>query len=81
LLAQYGDRLGCVRYRYDAQRRRRFKRLRVAFVDVALPNRVKHGGGTWNPALRVWQLRYDRAVAFGLDSRIVDRPTVRGSIL
>ena len=25
LLAQYGDRLVCVRYRYDAQRRKRFK--------------------------------------------------------
>src|SRR3990167_7198550 len=25
LLAQYGDRLICVRYRYDAQRKKRFK--------------------------------------------------------
>jgi len=25
LLAQYGDRLVCVRYRYDAQRKKRFK--------------------------------------------------------
>ena len=27
LLAQYGDRLVCVRYRYDAQRKKRFKML------------------------------------------------------
>ena len=25
LLAQYGDHLVCVRYRYDAQRKKRFK--------------------------------------------------------
>jgi len=25
LLAQYGDRLVCVRYRYDAQRKKRFR--------------------------------------------------------
>ena len=96
LLAQYGDRLICVRYRYDAQRKKRFKTvellvaerdwepprtrfahdqivaLRVAFADVAVRDRVKKAGGTWNPARRVWQLRYDHVVALGLDSRIVD---------
>ena len=44
LLAQYGDRLICVRYRYDAQRKKRFKtvelvvaeRVRVAFADMPL---------------------------------------------
>jgi hypothetical protein len=35
LLAQYGDRLICVRYRYDA--------------EVAVRDRVKQAGGTWNP--------------------------------
>src|SRR5947209_9827850 len=96
LLAQYGDRLICVRYRYDAQRKKRFKTvelliaerdcepprprfahdqivgLRVAFADVAVRDRVKQAGGTWNPERRVWQLRYDRVVALGLNSRIVD---------
>ncbi len=86
LLAQYGDRLICVRYRYDAQRKKRFKtvellvaerdwqpraprfaphqtvELRVAFAEVAVRNRVKQAGGTWNPERRVWQLRYDRVV-------------------
>jgi len=81
LLAQYGDRLICVRYRYDAQRKKRFKTvellvaerdwepprprfahdqivgLRVAFADVAVRDRVKQAGGTWNPERRIWQLR------------------------
>ena len=98
LLAQYGDRLICVRYRYDAQRKKRFKTvellvaerdwepprprfafdqivgLRVAFAEVAVRDRVKQAGGTWNPDRRVWQLRYDRAAALGLHSRIVDEP-------
>jgi hypothetical protein len=76
LLAQYGDRLICVRYRYDAQPRPRFAHdqivgLRVAFADVAVRDRVKQAGGTWDPERRVWQLRYDRVVALGLNSRIV----------
>ena len=96
LLAQYGDRLICVRYRYDAQRKKRLKTvellvaerdwqpprprfahdqivgLRVAFADVAVRDRVKQAGGTWNPERRVWQLRYDRVVALGLNDRMVD---------
>jgi len=95
-LAQYGDRLICVRYRYDALREQRFKTvelvvaerdwepprprfahdqivaLRVAFTDVAVRERVKQAGGTWNPERRVWQLRYDRVVALGLNDRMVD---------
>ena len=98
LLAQYGDRRICVRYRYDAQRKKRFKTveflvaerdwepprprfapdqivaLRVAFADVAGRDRVKQAGGTWNPERRVWQLRHDRVVALGLNSRIVVEP-------
>jgi hypothetical protein len=98
LLARYGDRLICVRYRYDAERKKRFKTvellveernwqpprprfahdqivgLRVAFTDVAVRDRVKQAGGTWNPERRVWQLRYDRVVALGLKSSIVDEP-------
>jgi len=76
LLAQYGDRLICVRYRYYAQRKKRFKTvellvserewepprspfahdqivgLRVAFTEVAVRDRVKQAGGTWNPRRR-----------------------------
>ena len=48
--------------------------LSVAFADVAVRAWVKQAGGIWNPEWRVWQLRYDRAVALGLNSRIVDGP-------
>jgi hypothetical protein len=98
LRAQYGDRLVCVRYRYDAQRKKRLKpvelvvaerdwepprpppahdqivALRVAFAEVALRERVKQAGGHWNPDRKLWELRYDRAVALGLASRIVLEP-------
>jgi hypothetical protein len=92
-----------VRYRYDAQRKKRFKTvellvaerdweppsprlapdqivgLRVPFADVAVRNRVKQAGGTWNPQHRVWQLRYDRTIALGLEDRIVpDTGSERG---
>jgi hypothetical protein len=101
LLAQYGDRLICVRYRYDPARKKRFKTvellvaerdwdpppprfahhhivgLRVAFADVAVRDRVKQAGGTWNPERRVWQLRYDRVVALSLTGRIVAEPGIQ----
>jgi len=41
---------------------------------MAVRDRVKQAGGTWNPERRVWQLRYDRVVALGLHGRIVDEP-------
>ena len=96
LLAQYGDRLICVRYRYDVEKRKRFKTvdlvvaerdwhpppsrfapdqivgLRVSFAEVALRDRVKRAGGTWNPERKMWQLRYDRAAALGLTTRTID---------
>ena len=95
LLAQYGDRLICVRYRYDARRKKRLKTvellvaerdwepprprfahdqivgLRIPFADVAVRGRVKEAGGMWNPERRVWELRYDRAIALGPEDRIV----------
>jgi len=78
LLAQYGDRLICVRYRYDAQGKKRFKTvellgMRVAFAEMAVRDRVKQAGGTWNPERRLWQLRYDHVVALGLNHRIVNK--------
>jgi hypothetical protein len=33
LLAQYGDRLICVRYRYDAQRKKRFKTVELVVAE------------------------------------------------
>ena len=77
LLAQYGDRLICVRYRVWDPPRPRFARdqivgLRIAFAEAAVRDRVKQAGGTWNPERRVWQLRYDRVIDLGLSRRIVD---------
>jgi hypothetical protein len=45
--------------------------LRIPFADVAVRARVKEAGGTWNPERRVWELRYGRAIALGLEDRIV----------
>ncbi len=33
LFAQYGDRLLCVRYRYDAQRKKRFKTVELIVAE------------------------------------------------
>jgi hypothetical protein len=56
-----------------------FVALRVAFADAAVRNQVKQAGGTWNPDRRVWRLRYDRAIALGLQDRIVpDAGSERG---
>ena len=103
LLAQYGDRLVCVRYRYDPARRKRFKTIellvaecdwvpprpappadrlvpvRVAFAELAVRQQVNQAGGAWNPDRKVWELRYDRAIALGLEDRIVpDAGSERG---
>jgi len=48
--------------------------LRVAFAGMEVRDQVKQAGGSWNPERRVWQLPYDRVVALGLKSRIVDAP-------
>ena len=66
LLTQYGDRLICVRYRYDA--------LRAAFGEVAVRERVKQACGKWNRDRKVWELRYDQAAALELAGRIVQEP-------
>jgi len=95
LLPQYGDRLVCVRYRYDEQRKKRFKtveliveeddweapegqwaadrvvQLRVPWPEGEVRQRVKGAGGWWDPASRLWALRYDQVVALGLKDRIV----------
>src|SRR5713101_2184919 len=95
LLAQYGNRLVCVRYRYDEQQKKRFKtveliveesdwkpdacqrgaeslvHVRVAWPEVEMRRQVKGAGGKWNPQQGVWELRYDRVIALGLEERIV----------
>ena len=98
LQAQYGDRLLCVRYRYDRQLRKRYKTVeliveesewtppvesltaatlvgvRVEFKETELQRRVKAAGGKWNPARKLWELRYDKVVELGLKDRMV-KPT------
>jgi hypothetical protein len=100
LLAQYGTRLVCVRYRYDAQAKKRFTTvelivsegaweppphqpaaetvvsIRVALQEVALRQRVKRAGSRWNAVRRVWELRYDRVLALGLEERIVSGESI-----
>jgi len=49
--------------------------VRVAFKEVELQRRVKQAGGKWNPARRVWELRYDQVVALGLKDRL-EKPKV-----
>jgi hypothetical protein len=45
--------------------------LRVDFQETELQRRVKQAGGRWNSAKRVWEIRYDQAVALGLKKQIV----------
>jgi hypothetical protein len=45
--------------------------VRVEYGEVELGRRVKSAGGKWNPAKRVWEIRYDQAIALGLEERIV----------
>ena len=46
LLAQYGDRLTCARYRYDAQRKQRFKTVELL---VALASSTTRSSGYASP--------------------------------
>ena len=94
LCAEYGERLVCVRYRYDEVQRKRLKTVelivdeidweprgtkmrgetlvgvRVDWQELDLRDRVKTAGGRWDPARRLWELRYDRVMALGLEDRI-----------
>ena len=92
LVAEYGSRLLCVRYRYDAERGRRYKtvelivdesdweprrrggevvRIRVGAFERDWQRKVRAAGGRWNPAARVWELRYDKVLEIGAEGRIV----------
>ena len=101
LQAQYGDRLVCVRYRYDEHQQKRFKTVEliveerewrpdggkwaneclvgveIAVREVELRGRIKQAGGRWDAQRRVWELRYEQAVALGVTERIVKAEGVR----
>jgi hypothetical protein len=43
---------------------------RVAVSEDAVRRHVKGAGGKWNPQQGVWELPYERVVAFGLSGRV-----------
>ena len=43
----------------------------MAWQEVGIRDRVKTAGGRWDPARRLWELRYDRVLALGLEDRII----------
>jgi hypothetical protein len=43
--------------------------VRVGATEVAVQRLVRQAGGRWNPAARVWELSYGRAVERGLQDR------------
>jgi hypothetical protein len=53
--------------------------VRVGANEVALPRQVKHAGGRWNPAARVWEMPYNRAIALGLNDRLEMRRVANNS--
>lgn len=44
--------------------------VQVGLPETELQRKVKQAGGKWNRALRLWELRYDQAIALGLKTRI-----------
>jgi hypothetical protein len=46
--------------------------VKVAFSERDLRRQVKEAGGVWHPDKQGWELRYDRAVALGLRTRIIE---------
>lgn len=47
--------------------------VRVELNETELQRKAKLAGGKWFPQHKVWQLRYDQAVALGLEARIENR--------
>ena len=81
LLARYGERLVCVRYRYIAWsgRARKPRRndhdlvgVRVDWKESELRAAVKRAGGIWRPRQRLWELSWDAVRTLGLHGRVVE---------
>jgi hypothetical protein len=53
LVAQYGDRLICVRYRYDAQRKKRLKTVELLVSECDWEPRRLHSGSDRTVSVRV----------------------------
>jgi hypothetical protein len=50
--------------------------VKVEWGEADLGQQVKQAGGKWNPAKKVWEMRYDRAVELGLEGRIKSAETL-----
>jgi hypothetical protein len=48
-----------------------FVAVQVSLQEAALQRALKQAGATWERGLRVWQLRYDQALALGLAERVL----------
>lgn len=44
--------------------------VRVGLHEISLQRQVKQAGATWNPSVRLWELRRDLALKLGLKDRI-----------
>ena len=42
----------------------------MGWQELELRDTLKTAGARWDPARRLWKLRYDRVVALGLEERI-----------
>ncbi|MFN7948716.1 MAG: hypothetical protein U0Z53_25400 [Blastocatellia bacterium] len=52
--------------------------LRIGWKEYDLQRQVKQAGARWNPAARLWELRYDQVVRLGLTERIVKKVSSTG---
>lgn len=77
LLATYGERLVCVRYRYDAKREVRHKTVELIVETTPWhprarnARRVKRVGGIWRPHHKLWEVDWKTVCAIGLKDRVV----------
>ena len=44
--------------------------VQVTLSEIELQRRIKQAGRKWNPARRLWELKYEQVVALKLESRI-----------
>ncbi|HWQ31779.1 MAG TPA: hypothetical protein VNQ79_02755 [Blastocatellia bacterium] len=52
--------------------------LRTGWKEYDLQRQVRQSGARWNPAERLWELRYDQVVRLGLTERIVKKVSSTG---
>ncbi|HWQ36110.1 MAG TPA: hypothetical protein VNQ79_24955 [Blastocatellia bacterium] len=52
--------------------------VQVALRETDIQYKVRQAGGRWNPARRVWEMRYDRVMALGLKDRIAPEDASTG---